>query len=129
MRISDWSSDVCSSDLEESLSDSHTIVERNIFDRTSGEVEIVSVKSGGNIVRENLVLASPGAFVLRHGNGNLVERNIFFGKGVPDPGGVRIINRDQTVRSHARRVRTECVCTCRYRWWPYHYKKNHKNKN
>src|SRR3546814_2638704 len=35
---------------EESLSDSHTIVERNIFDRTSGEVEIVSVKSGGNIV-------------------------------------------------------------------------------
>src|SRR3546814_10669881 len=100
MRISDWSSDVCSSDLEESLSDSHTIVERNIFDRTSGEVEIVSVKSGGNIVRENLVLASQGAFVLRHGNGNLVERNIFFGKGVPDTGGVRIINRDQTVRDN-----------------------------
>src|SRR3546814_8972840 len=67
---------------EESLSDSHTIVERNIFDRTSGEVEIVSVKSGGNIVRENLVLASQGAFVLRHGNGNLVERNIFFGKEI-----------------------------------------------
>ena len=85
---------------EESLSDSHTIVERNIFDRTSGEVEIVSVKSGGNIVRENLVLASQGAFVLRHGNGNLVERNIFFGKGVPDTGGVRIINRDQTVRDN-----------------------------
>ena len=85
---------------EESLSDSHTIVERNIFDRTSGEVEIVSVKSGGNIVRENLVLASQGAFVLRHGNGNLVERNIFFGKGVPDTGGVRIINRDQIVRDN-----------------------------
>ena len=85
---------------EESLSDSHTIVERNIFDRTSGEVEIVSVKSGGNIVRENLVLASQGAFVLRHGNGNLVERNIFFGKGVPDTGGVRVINRDQIVRDN-----------------------------
>ena len=85
---------------EESLSDSHTIVERNIFDRTSGEVEIVSVKSGGNIIRENLVLASQGAFVLRHGNGNLVERNIFFGKGVPDTGGVRVINRDQIVRDN-----------------------------
>ena len=85
---------------EESLSDSHTIVERNIFDRTSGEVELVSVKSGGNIIRENLVLASQGAFVLRHGNGNLVERNIFFGKGVPDTGGVRVINRDQIVRDN-----------------------------
>ncbi|AJA07762.1 Poly(beta-D-mannuronate) lyase [Sphingopyxis fribergensis] len=85
---------------EESLSDSHTIVERNIFDRTSGEVEIVSVKSGGNIVRENLVLEAQGAFVLRHGNGNLIERNIFLGKGVPDTGGVRVINRDQVVRDN-----------------------------
>ena len=85
---------------EESLSASNTIIERNIFDRTSGEVEIVSIKSGGNIVRENLVLEAQGAFVLRHGNGNLVERNIFFGKGVPDTGGVRIINRDQIVRDN-----------------------------
>jgi poly(beta-D-mannuronate) lyase len=85
---------------EESLSDSHTIIERNIFDRTSGEVEIVSIKSGGNIIRENLVLEAQGAIVLRHGNGNLVERNIFFGKGVPDTGGVRVINRDQTVRDN-----------------------------
>ena len=85
---------------EESLSASNTIVERNIFDRTSGEVEIVSVKSGGNIIRENLVLEAQGAFVLRHGNGNLVERNIFLGKGVPDTGGVRVINRDQVVRGN-----------------------------
>lgn len=85
---------------EESLSDSHTTVERNIFDRTSGEVEIVSIKSGGNIIRENLVLSSQGAFVLRHGNGNLVERNVFLGNNVPDSGGVRIINRNQIVRSN-----------------------------
>lgn len=85
---------------DESLSASNTIVERNIFDRTSGEVEIVSVKSGGNILRENLILSSQGAFVLRHGNGNLVERNIFFGNHVPDSGGVRIINRDQIVRDN-----------------------------
>lgn len=85
---------------EESLSASNTIVERNIFDRTSGEVEIVSVKAGGNILRENLVLEAQGAFVLRHGNGNLVERNIFLGKGVSDTGGVRVINRDQIVRGN-----------------------------
>lgn len=85
---------------EESLSASNTIIERNIFDRTSGEVEIVSIKSGGNIIRENLVLEAQGAFVLRHGNGNVVERNIFLGKGVPDTGGVRVINRDQIVRGN-----------------------------
>ncbi len=85
---------------EESLSASNTVIERNIFDRTSGEVEIVSIKSGGNIIRENLVLEAQGAFVLRHGNGNLVERNIFLGKGVADTGGVRVINRDQIVRGN-----------------------------
>lgn len=85
---------------EESLSASNTIIERNIFDRTSGEVEIVSIKSGGNIIRENLILEAQGAIVLRHGNGNLVERNIFLGKGVPDTGGVRVINRDQIVRDN-----------------------------
>lgn len=83
---------------EESLSDSLTVIERNVFDRASGEVEIISIKSGGNIIRENLVTASQGAFVLRHGNGNLVERNVFFGGGMPDTGGVRVINRDQIVR-------------------------------
>lgn len=85
---------------EESLSASNTVIERNVFDRTSGEVEIVSIKSGGNIIRENLVLEAQGAFVLRHGNGNLVERNIFLGKGVADTGGVRVINRDQIVRGN-----------------------------
>lgn len=85
---------------EESLSASNTLVERNIFDRCSGEVEIVSVKAGGNIIRENLVLSSQGAFVLRHGNGNLVERNVFLGNHVPDTGGVRVINRDQIVRGN-----------------------------
>ena len=36
---------------EESLSDSLTLVERNIFDRTNGEIEIISIKSGANVVR------------------------------------------------------------------------------
>ncbi|RHW18410.1 poly(beta-D-mannuronate) lyase [Sphingomonas gilva] len=85
---------------DESLSDSSTIVERNIFEGCDGEVEIVSVKSGGNIVRGNLFLASQGALVLRHGNGNLVERNVFLGKGKANTGGIRVINRDQIVRGN-----------------------------
>ncbi len=83
---------------DESLSDSNSVVERNIFERTDGEVEIISIKSGGNVLRENLVLSSQGAFVLRHGNGNLVERNVFLGNGVANSAGIRVINRDQIVR-------------------------------
>src|SRR3546814_11173803 len=32
-------------------------------------------------------------------------------------------------RSEERRVGTECVSTCRCRWWPYHKKKKKKKKN
>jgi poly(beta-D-mannuronate) lyase len=85
---------------EESLSVSGSVVENNIFERCDGEVEIVSIKSGGNVIRGNLFLESQGAVVLRHGNGNLVESNIFLGGGADNTGGVRIINRDQVVRNN-----------------------------
>ena len=85
---------------EESLSDSRTIVERNYFDRCDGEVEIVSVKSGGNIIRENTVFQSQGSIVLRHGNGNLVTRNVIMGGGKAATGGIRVINADQVVRGN-----------------------------
>jgi poly(beta-D-mannuronate) lyase len=85
---------------EQSLSDSFSVIEDNIFDRCSGEVEIVSIKSGGNIIRRNLFLRSQGALVLRHGNGNIVEENIFLGQGQINSGGIRIINRNQVVRNN-----------------------------
>ena len=84
----------------ESMFDSGTIVENNVFDRTDGEVEIISIKSGANVVRNNLFLESRGAVVLRHGDGNLIERNVFLGKGKEHAGGVRVINRNQIVRSN-----------------------------
>lgn len=85
---------------EESLSVSATVVANNLFDRCDGEVEIVSVKSGGNVVRGNLIRQSQGSIVLRHGNGNVVERNVFLGEGKAHTGGVRVINEDQTVRDN-----------------------------
>ncbi len=85
---------------DESLSDSANLVEANVFDRCDGEVEIVSVKSGANVVRGNLILESQGAIVLRHGNGNRVERNVFLGKAKPHTGGVRVINEGQIVRDN-----------------------------
>lgn len=85
---------------EESLSDSNSIVENNYFDHCDGEVEIVSNKSGGNIFRGNVFFESQGALVLRHGSGNLVERNVFIGNGRAHTGGIRIINPRQTVRDN-----------------------------
>ncbi|MGH6615404.1 polysaccharide lyase 6 family protein [Sphingomonas sp.] len=84
----------------ESASDSHTVVEDNLFEQCDGEVEIISVKSGANIVRRNLFLKSQGSVVLRHGSGNIVEDNIFLGQGVAHSGGIRVINERQTIRNN-----------------------------
>jgi poly(beta-D-mannuronate) lyase len=85
---------------DESLSDSHTVVERNYFERCDGEVEIVSNKSGGNTFRGNTFFESQGSLVLRHGNGNLVEDNVFIGNGRAHTGGIRVINARQTIRGN-----------------------------
>lgn len=83
-----------------SLTNALTVVEDNYFEGCSGEVEIISNKSGGNIYRRNIFVRSQGALVLRHGVGNLVEDNVFLGGGAPHTGGVRVINADQTVRNN-----------------------------
>ena len=83
-----------------SLSNSHTLVENNYFEQTNGEVEIISVKSGKNIVRNNVFYEARGTLTLRHGNGNIIEENIFIGNGVDHTGGIRIINKDQIVRNN-----------------------------
>ena len=83
-----------------SMQNSNTIVERNFFDRCNGELEVISSKSGGNLFRGNLFWESRGTLTLRHGNGNLVENNVFFGNGVDHSGGIRIINKDQIVRNN-----------------------------
>lgn len=83
-----------------SLSDSMTEVSGNVFDRCDGEVEIISVKSGRNVLRGNTFLKSRGTLTLRHGNNNLIEDNVFLGEGVDHTGGLRIINGGQTVRNN-----------------------------
>ena len=77
-----------------------TVVEDNYFEGCSGEVEIVSNKSGGNVYRRNVFVRSQGSLVLRHGEDNLVEDNVFLGGGVAHTGGVRVINAGQTVRNN-----------------------------
>lgn len=83
-----------------SIFNSHTLVENNFFDRCDGEVEIISSKSGANIYRGNVFFESSGTLTLRHGDGNLVENNIFMGNGKDHSGGIRVINRNQTIRNN-----------------------------
>ena len=83
-----------------SLTDSLTVVENNVFDRCNGELEIISNKSGGNTFRGNLFLESRGTLTMRHGNNAVVEDNVFLGNGVPNTGGIRVINKGHVVRNN-----------------------------
>jgi poly(beta-D-mannuronate) lyase len=83
-----------------SLSDSFTVVEANYFEHCNGEVEIISNKSGKNQFLHNVFFESRGTLTLRHGNGNLVEGNVFLGNGKDHTGGIRVINADQTIRNN-----------------------------
>lgn len=79
---------------------SNTIVQHNYFDRTSGELEIISSKSCGNEFRGNVFFESQGTLTMRHGHYTTVEGNYFLGNRVPNTGGIRIINENQTVRNN-----------------------------
>jgi poly(beta-D-mannuronate) lyase len=76
---------------------SNTQIIDNYFEHCDGETEIVSIKSCSNVVRGNLFKECQGGVVLRHGNYNTVENNIFLGNGKDGTGGVRIINKGQWV--------------------------------
>jgi poly(beta-D-mannuronate) lyase len=55
-------------------------IEDNLFVRCVGENEMLSIKSGENVIRRNTLLDSPGAqLTLRHGNGNVVRQNYLRG--------------------------------------------------
>src|SRR3546814_5863716 len=108
MRISDWSSDVCSSDL---LVAGDTLNDLSLYDTGykgvvvgAAEAALTRATSGRDHVYQ---AKSPGA-------GGILEAIRHF----PE---FRSFDRE---RSEERRVGKECVSTCRSRWSPYHYKKN-----
>src|SRR3546814_16312637 len=107
MRISDWSSDVCSSDLGE--------IDRR---RARGAIAV----GGGD--REPLVGLRQIARDARTGLVELAEvvlrihHAALGGLSKPTGGGGGILR--AALRSDERRVGPECVSTCRSRWSPYH---------
>src|SRR3546814_20588564 len=99
MRISDWSSDVCSSDL---------VVE----ERAHAAFEL---RRGDQSID---LLGDPAPTVQLTGCGRPQQFRIGrrIDQEIAQPRGFRIA----VERSEERRVGKECVSTCRYRWSTYH---------
>jgi poly(beta-D-mannuronate) lyase len=70
-----------------------TVVEENEFVHCDGEAEIISVKTSGNIIRNNVFRENKGEVVIRHGHGNTVTGNRFEG----GTGGIRVSGHGHTV--------------------------------
>src|SRR3546814_14506386 len=105
MRISDWSSDVCSSDLYIDLHLVHEVTSPQAFE---------SLRLTGRPVRRpDLTLAT-------------VDHNVpTTNRNEPSPGP---LSAQQIERSEERRVGTECGSTCRSRRVPDDEKKNTTTK-
>ena len=87
-------------DSKTSMMKAACVVERNVFEKCNGEAECISNKSCGNLYRENTFLEVQGTLTLRHGNGCVVEGNVFLGNNVNGTGGIRIIGEDHQVRGN-----------------------------
>jgi poly(beta-D-mannuronate) lyase len=80
-----------------------SIFQFNYFYRAiygAGEPELISNKSANNTYRYNTFVENRGQLTLRHGDNGLVEGNFFFGAGLADSGGVRVIGQNHTVRNN-----------------------------
>src|SRR3546814_15450083 len=97
MRISDWSSDVCSSDLLDHLAGHHPV----------GQVALVGDLHRAEDRQIDVAAADHSEGVVAAEIAGPLARSDGLLAGV-----------DQ--RSEERRVGKECVITCRFRWSPYH---------
>lgn len=84
----------------QSMNNSRTTVEGNLFERCDGEIEIISNKSCENTYRGNTFRDCDGMLTLRHGNRCVVDANIFLGGDRPHSGGIRIIGEDHVVTNN-----------------------------
>src|SRR3546814_11258112 len=105
MRISDWSSDVCSSDL--------TLVSREISPLDSAVVTVGSFHAGAkhNIISDEARLQLTVRSYTDEVRNHLLDGIVRIAKGEAIAAGMR---------SAERRVGKECVSTCRSRWSPSH---------
>ena len=82
---------------EQQFTESNSVVEHNLFEECDGEIELMSIKSSGNIVRQNTMLRCASRITLRHGSGNRVEGNFIVGDGKAGTGGIRVYGKDHVI--------------------------------
>src|SRR3546814_11518772 len=105
MRISDWSSDVCSSDLAEPpLIEAGCEGTPSMTKQDLDQLAIATIRT-----------LSTDAVQQARSTGQVIGMKTFGASAPPQE------------RSEERRVGKECVRTCRYRWSPYHEKKKANN--
>src|SRR3546814_19981790 len=126
MRISDWSSDVCSSDLSNHAG-SIAVKPFSLI-----PVVLVGAMSPAPIAAASIQQAPQLDIVLKPtridpaaGTGEVDVGMTITGVSAAQ-GAVLLAH--QPGRSAERRVGKECVSTCRSRWSPYHSKNTHKNQ-
>src|SRR3546814_8333096 len=129
MRISDWSSDGCSSDLGEIdiskqaigtviVSATLIVLQYLVFARTQigrklrATAEDRQMAQAVGIPAYLLIAATFGLGTALAGVAGALLANQFF---VSPTGGIPL-----SIRSEERRVGKECFSTCRFRWSPYH---------
>src|SRR3546814_14854387 len=104
MRISDWSSDVCSSDL------------------TAIGVGALSIVDGITVIalaRDDQIALAAAEIVQRNALEIVLERGITLDR-IDQTRRCRTAGLGTETQPAERRVGTECVRTCRSRWSPYH---------
>src|SRR3546814_12092715 len=108
MRISDWSSDVCSSDLPLLLGVAFlSIGDYSLFSWAPAAISREHGWSPGEIGAAFGLIASVAGVA-----------GAFAGGALPDVAAARAGDRARLMRSEERRVGKECVSTCRTRWSP-----------
>src|SRR3546814_18105941 len=103
MRISDWSSDVCSSDLHIRIQLGHALKHTGQLGEADAAYAVASQSCPGQM--EPLKCRAH----LARDTGRIADAIGYFQQLL-----------ESELRSEERRVGTECVSTCRSRWSPYH---------
>src|SRR3546814_16771035 len=124
MRISDWSSDVCSSDLASQpthrrLDPGHRVrVDRGLAQLAEREVAVDLGAFWIRVAEQLLPRDDVDVGLCQFRPEQVTERVRVQQLGI-DAAGLAVF----PDRSEERRVGKECVSTCRSRWSPCHYKK------
>src|SRR3546814_17941942 len=108
MRISDWSSDVCSSDLAKTVDDLALSVEQaKRFTPAVAEL-VLGMVAGRMFYSSANGIANSGELAVQQGGAEATKEVC------------SVLGMFDDLRSEERRVGKACVSTCRLRWLPYH---------